>query len=179
MSLDQILSDHIITAERFDLRPIRLSDKGLIEHYSSDARVANFTTSIPHPLPPGTTEAFVNRTTAPDRSEDVWILDATRYGGPELMGLIALEHMDRRQSEIGYWVAPQYRNTGFASDAVRALVDANPHNNDTMFASVFQDNAPSAKLLTNCGFEYIGDAEAFSVARNAKVRTWTYLKKLA
>ena len=47
-----------------------------------------------------------------------------------------------------------------------------------MFASVFQDNQASARVLTNCGFAYIGDAEAFSVARNTCVPTWTYLKKL-
>ena len=28
------------------------------------------------------------------------------------------------------------------------------------------------------GFDYIGEAEAFSVARNATVETWTYIKKL-
>jgi hypothetical protein len=32
-------------------------------------------------------------------------------------------------------------------------------------------------VLTNTGFEYLGDAEAFSVARNAPVPTWTYLKR--
>lgn len=178
MSLDQIIEERVIATERFDLRPIRLSDMGLIEHYCADPRVATFTTSIPNPVPPGWAEAFVKRAIAQGRSEDVWVMDATRSDGPELMGVISLEHMDRKQSEISYWVAPQYRNTGFASDAVRALVEANPHGNDTMFATVFQDNAPSAKVLTNCGFEYIGDAEAFSVARNAKVQTWTYIKKL-
>jgi RimJ/RimL family protein N-acetyltransferase len=75
-------------------------------------------------------------------------------------------------------VAPAFWNTGLASEAVRALVEANPMGNKTMFASVFQDNPASAKVLVNCGFEYIGDAESFSIARNAKVPTWTYLKKL-
>ena len=50
-------------------------------------------------------------------------------------------------------------------------------NNDTIFSAVFQDNPASARVLTNCGFEYVGDAEAFSVARNAKVTTWTYIRK--
>ena len=43
--------------ERFTLRPLRISDKGLIELYASDIRVAGPTRSIPHPLPPGATEA--------------------------------------------------------------------------------------------------------------------------
>ena len=106
-------------------------------------------------------------------------MDATKVGGSELMGVIALERMDRNQSEVGYWVAPAFWNTGLASEAVRALVEANPMGNATMFASVFQDNAASARVLVNCGFEYIGDAEAYSVARQAKVPTWTYICKLA
>ena len=40
------------------------------------------------------------------------------------------------------------------------------------------DNPASARVLTNTGFEYLGDAEAFSVARGSTVPTWTYLKRL-
>jgi len=140
--------------------------------------VATMTTSIPHPLPPGVAEAFVSRAMAAERDEDVWAMDGTRLGGPELMGLISLHRMDRNQSEVGYWVAPAFWNTGLASDAVRALVEANPLNNATMFASVFQDNPASARVLTNCGFAYIGDAESYSLARGVQVPTWTYLRRL-
>ncbi|MDH5797587.1 MAG: GNAT family N-acetyltransferase, partial [Paracoccaceae bacterium] len=65
-----------------------------------------------------------------------------------------------------------------ASEALNALIAANPHDAKTMFAEVFQDNPASARVITNAGFDYLGDAEAFSVARNAKVPTWTYVKKL-
>lgn len=178
MVLDTTDNQPIVATERFDLRPVRQSDIGLMDLYTSDERVARMTTSIPHPLPPGATEGFVARATSPDRTEDVWAMDATKVDGSELMGLISLERMDRNQSEVGYWVAPAFWNTGLASDAVRALVEANPMGNATMFASVFQDNAASARVLVNCGFEYIGDAEAYSVARQAKVPTWTYIRKL-
>jgi hypothetical protein len=53
-----------------------------------------------------------------------------------------------------------------------------PQKSRTIFAGVFQDNPGSARVLTNCGFACTGDAESFSVARNARVPTWTYLKKL-
>ena len=104
-------------------------------------------------------------------------MDASRNNRAELVGLIALERMDREQSEIGYWVAPAFWNTGLAQEAVRALVEANPLNNKTIFASVFQDNPASARVLTNNGFQYLGDAEAYSVARGATVPTWIYLKR--
>ncbi|NHX27239.1 GNAT family N-acetyltransferase, partial [Escherichia coli] len=53
-----------------------------------------------------------------------------------------------------------------------------PLNNSSIVAVVFQDNPGSARVLTNAGFEYIGDAEAFCVSRTTNLPTWTYLKKL-
>jgi RimJ/RimL family protein N-acetyltransferase len=179
MKIEQIVGQPVINAERFVLRPLRKSDAGLIQMYASDERVARGTRSIPHPLPPGATEAFVARGLASDRAEDVWVMDGAAHGLSEVLGLVGLERMDRDQSEIGYWVAPALWNTGLASEAVQAVVAANPHQSKTLFAEVFQDNAASAHVLTRAGFDYIGDAEAFSVARNAKVPTWTYIRKMA
>ena len=96
-----------------------------------------------------------------------------------LLGVISLKHLDRSQSQIGYWVAPAFWHGGIASAAVKAVLDVNPHANATVFAEVFQDNPVSARLLTHAGFEYIGDAEAWSIARNAAVPTWTYLRRMA
>ncbi len=178
MEMKKIPLQAVIETDRFDLRPLQRSDMGLIEHYAGDQRVARMTTSIPHPVPPGMTEAFVTRAMSDTRDADVWAMDGTKSGAAELMGLISLERMDRDQSEVVYWVAPPYWNTGLASEAVEALVIANPLNNVTIFASVFQDNPASARVLTHCGFEYLGDAESFSLARDTAVPTWTYLKKL-
>jgi len=178
MKIDQIINQPVVETERFDLRPLRRSDQGLIELYGGDERVARMTTSLPHPLPPGMAEAFVARAMADERDEDVWAMDGIKSGGAEVMGLISLQKMDRNQSEVGYWVAPIYWNTGLASEAVAALVDANPLGNGTMFASVFQDNPASAQVLVHCGFNYLGDAESFSVARDTTVPTWTYSRKL-
>ncbi|HGG64392.1 MAG TPA: N-acetyltransferase [Rhodobacteraceae bacterium] len=178
MRLEQIINQPVIETERFTLRPLRKSDAGLLELYSSDERIARSTTSIPHPLPPGTTEAFIARVTADDRREDVWVLDGSAHGHAELLGVIGLTCIERGQAEIGYWIAPAFWNTGYASEAVNALIDANPKGCKTIFAEVFQDNPASARVLTNAGFEYIGDAESFSVARDATVATWTYIKKM-
>ncbi len=178
MTLDILASEGQIAAGRFMLRPVRKSDAGLFAMYAGDRRVAEGTRSIPHPLPPGAAEAFVARAMQSDRDEDIWVLDGAASGLAEFLGVINLKRMDRGQSEVGFWVAPAFWNTGFASEAVQALVAANPQNNRTIFAEVFQDNPGSARVLTHAGFEYLGDAETFSVARNAVVATWTYVKKL-
>lgn len=172
----------VIEAERFTLRPPRRADMGLLGLYAGDRRVAEGARSIPHPLPPGAIEGYVARAMAPGRDEDVWVMDGS-HGEPddrsrEVLGVISLTRMDRNQSKLGYWVAPAFWNTGLASEAVRALVAANPLGNATLFAEVFQDNPASARVLTNAGFAYIGDAEAHSVARGANVPTWTYLRRM-
>ncbi len=177
MKLDSITTQPVVDTSRFVLRPLRRSDAGLIEFYTKDKRVARQTTTIPHPLPPGATEAFVSRSLSVEREEDVWAIDGSAVGWSEVIGLVSLERLSRNQSELGYWVAPAFWNQGVASEVSAALIEANPMDNDTIFAAVFQDNPASARVLTNCGFEYVGDAEAFSVARNAKVATWTYIRK--
>ena len=178
MKLDLIDEKATMKAGRMVLRPVRLSDTGLFAMYAGDARVARATSSIPHPLPPGASDAFVARAMKQGGTEAIWAMDGTPSGLPEVIGVISLKRMDREQSEIGYWVAPAFWNAGHASEAVRALVEGNPLANKTYFAQVFQDNPGSARVLTNCGFEYLGDAEAFSVARGVTVPTWTYLRKM-
>lgn len=177
MKIETLSHQPVIDTARMVLRPLRRSDAGLIALHAGDLRVARGTRSIPHPYPPGAAAALIDRANVLSRDEDTWAMDGSANGLPEVMGLLSLKRMDRRQSEIGYWVAKVFWNTGLASEAVRALIAANPHGAATIFAEVFQDNAGSARVLTNCGFDYLGDAEAFSVARGATVPTWTYTLK--
>jgi RimJ/RimL family protein N-acetyltransferase len=166
-------------AERLVLRGLERCDIDHLARHAADRRVAEGTRSIPHPLPPGAAEGFVAAALDPARDEDVWAIDGTLSGSEALMGVISLKPLDRGQSQIGYWVAPAFWNSGIASEAVRRLVAANPHGARTLFAEVFQDNPVSARILTHAGFDYIGDAEAVSVARGGvSVPTWTYLRRM-
>ena len=178
MKIDTIINQPVVETERMILRPLRRSDHGLLEMYGAGrARGADDAND-----PPSTAArrdrrpiSIVHWPKSGTKTYGSWMHHPK--GQAELVGLIALERMDREQSEIGYWVAPAFWNTGFAQEAVRGLLEANPLDNKTIFASVFQDNPASARVLTNNGFQYLGDAEAFSVARGATVPTWTYLKK--
>lgn len=178
MILDQIVNQPVVETERLCLRPVRRSDEGLLSLYAGDQRVAMNTRDIPHPLPVGAIAAFIERAQSPDRAEDIWVMDGSAIGLSELLGVVSLLRVSDDRSEIGYWVAPAFWNTGYASEAVRGLLAANPQGVRTVFAEVFQSNPVSAQVLTNIGFDYIGDAESFSVAQGRIVPTWTYLKNL-
>lgn len=152
-----------IETGRLILRSLRASDAGPMTLYSSDPRVACMTTSIPHPYPPGAAATYIERAVrrgAPDRA---WAIDATPIGGAELVGVILL----KRGCDIGYWVGPPYWNTGYASEALTALVRhllAEPARN-VLRAEVFLDNPASARVLERAGFVACGMAERHSVAR--------------
>ncbi|WP_281982164.1 GNAT family N-acetyltransferase [Thalassorhabdomicrobium marinisediminis] len=169
----------VITTERFTLRPLERSDLGLLERYLGDLRVASATRVIPHPLPPEYVDNMIHRAQAPNRTEDYWAIDGSGKGHAEVMGVIKMQRLDRNQSEIRYWVAPAFWNTGIATEAVDAILAANPQGASDVYAEVFQDNPNSARVLTNAGFAYLGDAETFSVSRGAVVPTWTYARKMA
>jgi len=177
-ALNKVTSQAAIETDRFDLRALRASDAGPMTHFAGDERVARMTTSIPHPYPPGAAEGYIASVLGEKARQHVWVIDGTRAGQSEMLGLISLMPLGSDQAEIGYWIAPPMWNTGIASEAVAALLEANPLENRAYFAQVFQDNPGSARVLTNHGFDYIGDAEAFSVARSASVPTWTYCRKL-
>ncbi|RPE71413.1 RimJ/RimL family protein N-acetyltransferase [Pacificibacter maritimus] len=168
-----------IAAERFVLRAPKTSDVGLLSLYASDKRVAHAARSLPHPLPPGATEAFIARSLDPKVALHTYIIDGAAAGLSEVMGVMQLKPLERDQSEVSFWVAPSFWGTGIASSALKALVAANPLGDKTLFAEIFQDNQASARVVTNAGFEYLGDAETFSVARGARVPTWTYVCKLS
>lgn len=173
-NVDQI----VIETDRFVLRAPKHSDAGLLSLYAGDERVARNSRSLPHPMPPGATEAFIERALKVNTDEKVWILDGSAHGLSEVLGVISLKPLDRDQCEAAFWVAPSFWGTGLARAALAAMVKANPLKSKTMFAEIFQDNQASARVVTAAGFEYIGDAETFSVARGAHVPTWTYICKL-
>ncbi len=179
MKIETVTTQTTISADRFTLRPMRRSDAGLVAHYCGDARVAEASRNIAHPYPPGAAEAMIERALDPERREDVWVMDGAGHGLSEVLGLITLTALERDQSEITYWVAPAFWKTGLASEGVAAIAAANPHGARHMFAAVFQDHPGTARVLTNCGFDYLGDAEEYCLARKTVRPTWTYMMKLA
>ena len=164
-----------IAAPRLRLRPLGPRDAALVALYASDRRVAWTTARIPHPYPPGAAEALIERVTARGAGELAWALDTGADGENGLVGVIGIEPRGDRVGEIGYWVAPAFWNTGYASEAVEALVAwAAASDWRELEAAVFQDNPASAKVLTRAGFAYEGDGEIFSLARSAMVPTFRY-----
>ena len=162
-----------LVTQRQRLRPLRRGDAGLVHLYASDARVARMTTSIPHPYPPGGAEAFIERLSRSDAAETVLALDTGGDNG--LIGLVSLAPRADGTAALSYWVAPAFWNAGYAGEAVEAVVDRTRRLGlAALTAETFQDNLPSARVLTRAGFAFEGEGAAHSVARGAVAPTFRY-----
>jgi RimJ/RimL family protein N-acetyltransferase len=178
---ETILEPVDIATARLRLRRFRPADAGLIELYASDPRVARMTERIPHPYPPGLAAAFIERVAAGTRDELGWAIDADDGVEAEngLIGTIMLRLDGSDSARIGYWLAPAYWGTGYATEAAEAVVGfARAAGFRTVTARVFQDNPASIKVLLNAGFAYTDDGDVYSVARGAMVPTHNYRKEL-
>ncbi len=121
---------------------------------AGDEEVARNTASIPHPLPPGSIEAFIQRALAVDRMEDVWVMDGGNAMGAEVMGVISLKRVDTGKAEISFWVAPAFWNTGLASEAVAALLTEIRCTSTRSMPRCFRTIRLGAGLTHN-GFQYL------------------------
>ncbi|NNU80543.1 GNAT family N-acetyltransferase [Halovulum dunhuangense] len=161
----------VLVTGRLRLRPIEPADAGLMRLYAQDARVARMTRNIPHPLPPGATESYIGAVLSGAARETVWAVEHRASDGGGFIGVVSLG----RKGRIGYWLGAPFWSTGFATEAVEALVShALEQGYPRLEAEVFQDNPASARVLTKAGFAYVGEGEGFSIARGATAPVWHY-----
>lgn len=180
MSGTEITTQSDIATPRLRLRRLRARDAALIALYASDRRVAWATSRVPHPYPPGAAEGLIERANAPGSREVYWALDTGAEGENGLIGLLVLRFTSATAGQVGYWVAPAFWNTGYAGEAVEGLIGwAAEAGLRELAAEVFQDNPASARVLTRAGFDYEGEGETYSLARDAMVPTFLYRRRLA
>lgn len=174
---ETIAPQPVLVTERLRLRPLRASDAGLVALYASDPRVARMTADIPHPYPPGAAEAFIERVRSPKSRQTAWAIDTGEDDENGLVGVIGVKQREPGVGDLGYWVAPAFWGTGYASEAVEAVATwAAGAGFRTLQAEVLQDNAASAKVLVRDGFAYVGDGEVHALARGAMVPTFRYVR---
>jgi RimJ/RimL family protein N-acetyltransferase len=76
----------------------------------------------------------------------------------ELIGAIGLnfqEDVNRYSAEIGYWLAEPFWNKGIATSAISVFTHYafKNYNINRIFASVFEGNEPSEKVLLKSGYK--------------------------
>jgi 8-oxo-dGTP diphosphatase len=143
-----------LATQRLNLRPVTASDIPLIVDLAGDAEVAEQTTSIPHPLTGPQVEDWL----AGHSTDNECTFAVTRKDDGQFIGVVGLTQSDGDQAEIGYWIGRTFWGNGFATEAVRRVLrhGFGPLGMKQIEASIFPENAASARVLDKTGFTRAG-----------------------
>ena len=142
----------VLATARLVLRAPRRSDVNAIATLVNDRRIAANTARIPHPYAIEDAEQFI---AAVNKREGEACFAITLDGMP-----IGICSVDLREDgpELGYWLGVAYWGRGFATEAVRALIDHafGDLEHEALISGARVNNPASRRVLEKCGFQWTG-----------------------
>jgi RimJ/RimL family protein N-acetyltransferase len=149
-----------LETKRLWLRWPRATDAAAIAEFAAKADVAQMTAEIPHPYPPREAERFIFKARAENAAGLALHLVLTHKAAARAVIGVASAHAGENQSvEIGYAMAPQVWGKGFATEAVRGLIDLIFNVTPALrtVASSRVANTASRRVLEKSGLKYVGE----------------------
>ncbi|HEY3747489.1 MAG TPA: GNAT family N-acetyltransferase [Gemmatimonadaceae bacterium] len=110
---------------RLTLRPFVLEDAWDVERLAGMREIADTTLNIPHPYPVGAATRWIE-THAPAWAAGTGVTYAIlETSNGKLAGVVSLMQINRehRRAELGYWIALDRWNNGFATEASASILD--------------------------------------------------------
>ncbi len=144
----------VLETGRLQLRAPRLGDAKVVAALANDRRIAENTARIPHPCRRADVEDFI--ASANQNGGERVFLIALRDAG--IIGACGLMQPEGQSPEIGYWLGAKFWGKGYATEAVRALID---HAFTGLECEALQSaarvtNPASRRVLEKCGFQWTG-----------------------
>lgn len=142
----------VLETERLMLRAPHLEDANWVAALANDKRIAENTRRIPHPYTCAHAQDFI---TSLDTGEVAFLI-ALR--DETIIGACGLTTQDDATPEISYWLGISFWGKGYATEAVRALIDFafTELNHESLQAGARVTNPASRRILEKCGFQWTG-----------------------
>lgn len=114
----------ILTTERLTLRPFVADDAFDIERLASVREIADTTLTIPHPYPHGAAAKWILTHTPAWENGSAATFAVVETGSGRLVGVASLMiNREHRRAELGYWIALDRWNRGYATESNQRLID--------------------------------------------------------
>jgi len=145
-----VMSSKII----FTLRPFSMEDLDDLVRYANNEKIAkNLTDMFPHPYGKEDGKRFLKMIMAHEPLHVMAIeIEGVASGA---IGIHPKEDIQRKNAELGYWLAEPFWGNGIISEAIKKMVKYAFENFDInrIYARPFGDNKASQRVLEKAGFE--------------------------
>jgi RimJ/RimL family protein N-acetyltransferase len=165
-----------IPTERLTLRPWRPGDEDALVAAANHREVwLNLADYFPHPYTRADADAWIQRVQA-DRTgmPHLAIVAADEAVGG--IGVRRLWDIARFTGGVGYWLSPRAWGRGYATEALRGLVDHVWRETDLqrLEAQVLEWNPASCRVLEKAGFSREARLRSAAFKDGRLVDTWLY-----
>ena len=133
---------------------------------AGDARVAEQTARIPHPLTEASVVAWYESVSGPSSNETVFAITSKRDGS--FLGVAGLIFGEEQQpAELGFWLGRPYWNKGYMTEAAQRVLDYAFRQRAVVVvrACTFLGNTASARVQEKVGMRPIGNEPRHAPAR--------------
>ena len=156
--------------ERLLLRPGWAEDAPALARAIADEAIVRNLAKVPWPYSEADVREFLAMGRGP--SEPSFLIFERTAAAPRLVGGVAIWRRAEGDHELGYWIAREHWGRGFATEAVRAVLELarDSLRMTHVVALPFMDNHASARVLAKAGFRALSNAPAlFSLGRGEVV----------
>jgi RimJ/RimL family protein N-acetyltransferase len=142
--------------ERLVLRPLRAEDALAIAEGCADPEVPRFIPHIPDDYGLSDAQAYVEQVEGMDDDDPERVFAIADPENDKLIGLADIRV--REGGALGYWLAPEARGRGLATEAARALVEwaTQEHGVRKLTLTAHPDNTASQRVAEKAGFRRVG-----------------------
>ena len=153
------MSIAILETPRLRLRPFTLEDASIVQQLAGDSRIAqNMMDSFPHPYPVQAALDWIasHEPQAVTLEGFVWAVTLRKSG--ELIGCVELSGRSAGGMGLGYWIGVPYWNQGYASEAVRAVIEFGfgELQQQRIHAQHYARNPASGVVMRKAGMKLVG-----------------------
>ena len=145
----------VLETKRLVLRAPQLVDGKAVAALANDRRVAENTARIAYPYRLSDAEKLDQPAPTPSRTRATYLIT---LADDTVIGSCRLDIDEGPVPDIGYWLGTRYWGKGYATEAVRALIDHafTDLGHKALQSSVRVTNPDSRRVLEKCGFQWTG-----------------------
>lgn len=148
----------VLESKRLILRAFTLNDAPRVKLLAGDREIAATTSLVPHPYPDGEAERWILTHAGSFAAGESARFAITIRDGGLLIGAIGLEiHPKHRRAEVGYWIGKDYWGQGFATEALRPVLEYGfSLGINRIWAEHFAHNPASGRVMQKAGMKHEG-----------------------